>query len=166
MRYKLSYLTLITITFFSIICATICHSAGPIYTGEVVRVIDGDTIHVKEYATKELHKVRLYGIDAPELEQPYGQNSKAALEAVLKYHTVQVQVKEKDKYQREIAYVNAKGADISAFMLQYGYAWHYGCFDSSGFYKQLELYAKDNRLGLWATDTHIPPWIWRHNNKK
>lgn len=166
MRYKLAYFTLITLTFLALICATICHSSGPVYTGEVVRIIDGDTIHVREHGNKEIHKVRLCGIDAPELNQAFGENAKAALEAILKYHTVQVHVQCNDKYQRELAYVNSKGADISAFMLQYGYAWHYGYFDASSLYGQLELHARNNRLGLWARDGNIPPWLWRQRHKE
>ena len=161
MHHKPSILITITLLLLVLICATICHSSGPTYSGEVVSIIDGDTIHVREYATKELHKGRLAGIDAPELDQPYGHNAKAALEAVLKYHTVQVQVQAQDKYQREIATVSSKGADISAFMLRYGFAWHYKHFDSSTLYAQLEHFARSQHLGLWAYEGNVPPWVWR-----
>ena len=161
MRYEMSYFTLIILTILALLCAAIAHGAKPYYTGEVVRIIDGDTIHVREYGNKKLHKVRLGGIDAPELDQPYGQNAKAALNAILKYHTVQVNVLEKDIYQREIATVLDKGADIAAFMLQYGYAWHYKSFNSSIEYTRLEQLAKAQGLGLWSLEHNIPPWLWR-----
>ncbi|MDH3315935.1 MAG: thermonuclease family protein [Gammaproteobacteria bacterium] len=38
--------------------------------GRVVRVADGDTITVLD-ATKEQHKIRFAGIDAPERKQPF-----------------------------------------------------------------------------------------------
>ncbi len=43
--------------------------------GKVVHVADGDTITVMKSGQKV--KVRLYGIDAPEFKQWYGQNAKA-----------------------------------------------------------------------------------------
>lgn len=165
MHYKTSTIITISLALLILICATICHSSGSTYSGEVVSIIDGDTIHVKEYATKKLHKVRLAGIDAPELNQPYGPNAKAALEAILKYHTVQVQVQAQDKYQREIATVSSKGADISAFMLRYGYAWHYKYFNSSTLYAQLEHLARSEHLGLWEYEDNVPPWAWRKRKK-
>ena len=166
MHQKLSSLITITFTLLVLICATICHSSVPTYSGEVVSIIDGDTIHVREYTTKKLHKVRLAGIDAPELDQPYGPNAKAALEAILKYHTVQVQVQANDKYQREIATVSSKGADISAFMLRYGFAWHYKHFNSSTLYAQLEHLARSEHLGLWEYESNVPPWVWRRRKRK
>ena len=44
---------------------------------KVVKISDGDTITV--LSGKEQTKVRLYGIDAPELKQPYGKKSKQFL---------------------------------------------------------------------------------------
>lgn len=44
---------------------------------KVVKISDGDTITVLN--GKEQTKVRLYGIDAPELKQPYGKKSKQFL---------------------------------------------------------------------------------------
>ena len=41
------------------------------FTAKVQRVVDGDTIHVKD-ETGNKFKVRLTGIDAPEQNQPYG----------------------------------------------------------------------------------------------
>lgn len=43
-------------------------------TGRVAKMSDGDTITVLDRENVQ-HKVRLYGIDAPEKKQPYGINS-------------------------------------------------------------------------------------------
>ena len=47
------------------------------FTGEVVKVTDGDTIHV--LLDKEMHKFRLLHIDAPESKQAFGTKAKQAL---------------------------------------------------------------------------------------
>jgi endonuclease YncB( thermonuclease family) len=44
-------------------------------SGRVVGVADGDTLTVLD-ASKQQHKIRLDGIDAPEKAQPFGQRSK------------------------------------------------------------------------------------------
>ena len=46
-------------------------------TGKVVKVSDGDTIWVLD--TKKKVKVRLLGIDAPEIKQAFGEESKMIL---------------------------------------------------------------------------------------
>ena len=46
--------------------------------GEVIKVTDGDTITVLD-ANKDLYKIRLSGIDAPEKKQAFGKVSKQSL---------------------------------------------------------------------------------------
>lgn len=61
--------TLISIT--GLLLAPLPAIAATQYNGTVVGVTDGDTIKVL-YAGKQLHKIRLYGIDCPEKKQAYG----------------------------------------------------------------------------------------------
>ena len=51
------------------------------YMGLVTRVIDGDSIEVKQKNT--INKIRLSYIDAPEIRQSYGEKSKAYLKKIL-----------------------------------------------------------------------------------
>lgn len=59
--------------------AAILVIASPLFalSGKVVSIHDGDTITVLQ--DKQQVKVRLFGIDAPELKQPYGKKSKRFL---------------------------------------------------------------------------------------
>ena len=59
--------------------AAILVIASPLFalSGKVVSIHDGDTITVLQ--DKQQVKVRLFGIDAPELNQPYGKKSKRFL---------------------------------------------------------------------------------------
>jgi endonuclease YncB( thermonuclease family) len=51
------------------------------FTGEVIRVLDGDTIEVLH--EKKPERIRLYGIDCPEKGQPFGQKAKQATSALV-----------------------------------------------------------------------------------
>lgn len=50
------------------------HCSAETLTGRVVAVADGDSITVLD-CEKVQHKIRLGGIDAPELQQPYGRQA-------------------------------------------------------------------------------------------
>ena len=52
--------------------------------GRIVGVNDGDTITLLD-ATHRQHKIRLDGIDAPELRQPFGRASKQQLAAQVRH---------------------------------------------------------------------------------
>ena len=55
-------------------------AADTTIVGKVVGVHDGDTLTLR--TEDETLKVRLSGIDTPELGQPFGNNAKQALSAV------------------------------------------------------------------------------------
>ena len=75
MRYKIITYTLFLLFALGLIgiASIVSAQARPCstYTAHVVRIIDGDTIHVRDI-TGETHRIRLAMIDAPEREQPFG----------------------------------------------------------------------------------------------
>lgn len=92
--------------------------------GFVKRVKDGDTVVV---VIEDKEKVcRLYGIDAPEKSQPFGHESKKVLSEMVLEKTVEVEIKDKDMYNRSICILR-NGMDISVNerMVALGYAWAY-----------------------------------------
>ena len=68
---------LITITIAPLLSSLTAQAKFLTPSGKVIKVSDGDTITVLQ--DKRQIKVRLYGIDAPELKQPYGKKSKQFL---------------------------------------------------------------------------------------
>ena len=127
------------------------------FNAKVIKISDGDTIVV--LSGKEQTKVRLYGIDAPELKQPYGKKSKQFLANLIAGKVVEVEENGKDKYKRTIGTIYLNGADINAQMVANGYAWAYRKFSKK--YTAQESQAKKQRLGLWQDKEPIPPWEWR-----
>ncbi|MGB2579468.1 endonuclease YncB(thermonuclease family) [Elusimicrobium simillimum] len=136
--------------------------------GKVIKVSDGDTITVLN-ADKQQLKVRLYGIDAPETKQVYGNASRKALAAMIAGQQVTLNVLEIDQYGRSVAKVRFNDTDINRNMVEDGHAWVYtqycktlGCERL----EELQYRARQDKIGLWKDKNPTPPWTWRKNNKK
>lgn len=127
-------------------------------SGKVVSIHDGDTITILTEQKQQI-KVRLFGIDAPELKQPYGKKSKQFLANLIAGEVVEVDESGKDRYKRTIGTIYLNGADINAKMVENGYAWAYRKFSKK--YTAHESQAKKQDLGLWRDKEPIPPWEWR-----
>jgi ATP-dependent hsl protease ATP-binding subunit hslU len=126
-------------------------------SGKVVSIHDGDTITILQ--DKQQIKVRLFGIDAPELKQPYGKKSKQFLANLIVGEVVEVEKNGKDRYKRTLGIIYHKGQDINAQMVLNGYAWAYVKY--SKMYVDQEKLARENKRGLWQSSNPTPPWVWR-----
>lgn len=134
--------------------------------GEVTRVADGDTLTIVTRDGTRL-KVRLYGIDAPEIPhdgqpgQPYGEEAKDALEKKISRKTVRLDIVERDQYERTVAIVFLGNRVINEEMVQEGFAWAYRKYlqgpYASGFIGA-ENEAREKKRGLWKQRNPAPPW--------
>ncbi len=130
-------------------------------TGKVVKVVDGDTFDVLE--GKTTYRIRMYGIDAPEKKQDFGNRSKQALGDACMQQPITVILKKKDRYQRWVgdAY-DVNGRHINLLMVKQGYAWHYAKFaKKSQDLAEAQEYAQTHKLGLWQQPHPVAPWDWR-----
>ena len=127
------------------------------HPAKVVKISDGDTITILQ--DKQQIKVRLFGIDAPELKQPYGKKSKQFLANLIAGKVVEVEESGEDRYKRTIGTIYLNDKDINAQMVENGYAWAYRKFSKK--YTAQESRAKKQGLGLWRDKEPIPPWEWR-----
>ena len=129
---------------------------------EVVWVVDGDTVH----ATKngELYKIRLTEIDAPERDQPFGKKSTDNLKVFLRKGFIDVDLEGQDIYKRYLGRIYVDGKDINKKMVSTGSAWVYDKYvtDKSFYLEQKK--AQNNKLGIWADEEAMPPWVWRKRN--
>lgn len=137
-----------------------------ILTGKIVRVADGDTITVLD-ASNQQHKIRLSGIDAPELKQAYGQTSRKHLSALVAGKTTLVEWHKHDKYRRIVGKVLLDGQDVCLEQIKAGMAWHYKKYQQEqtpqdrAVYAVAEDEARTARRGLWKEADPMPPWEWR-----
>ncbi|EDC3761224.1 thermonuclease family protein [Campylobacter upsaliensis] len=138
-------------------------------TGKVSKVIDGDTIELLAKTSKENPynhiiklKIRLYGIDAPELKQAYGKEAKEYLSALILKQEVSLIIENKDKYERIVGTIFLKGKDINKEMVKNGYAHAYESFSKKYLAEQAD--AKMFKLGLWQDERVMSPSEFRRKN--
>lgn len=134
--------------------------------GKVVAISDGDTLTVLDDA-KVQHKIRLSGIDAPELARPFGQRSKEHLSALVFGKSIEVETGKQDRYKRTLGKIVLDGRDVNLAMVVAGLAWHYKKYEREQsaadrlFYDDAEKEARLAGRGLWKDAWHVTPWEWR-----
>lgn len=129
--------------------------------GRVVGVMDGDTVEVLMAGNQSL-RCRLYGIDAPEKAQAYGQKSKQSLSDLIYGKTVSIEVRDKDRYGRSVCRILINGMDVNQEQVARGMAWWYQRYASGEHgYRDAEQQARSSRRGLWADPSPEEPWNWR-----
>lgn len=79
--------------------------------GTVVSIVDGDTLDVLTQA-RELHRVRVQGIDAPERSQPFARAAKRHLSDLVYAKEVRVIWHKKDRYGRLVGKVLSGTVDV------------------------------------------------------
>lgn len=121
---------------------------------------DGDTCR-----TISGERIRFACIDAPELDQPYGQASRDHLRSLVGGKTIRIERKGTDRYNRTIGalYINNKLVQLE--QIKAGTAWanerfKRDCPDWKSIESEFNK-AKGNRIGLFNTTTAIEPWRWR-----
>lgn len=133
------------------------------YDARVVRVFDGDTVWVQPAAGGRWRKLRLDGIDAPEICQPGGLAARDALAARVLGQVVQVVERASDDYGRGIVGLFWRGEDVNRWLVQAGHAWAHR-WRGSGPYQHEEDAARHARRGVFAGEAPQPPRDFRRLN--
>ena len=140
------------------------------------KIIDGDTIHINN------KKIRLEGIDAPEIKQQC-KKTFLKISAIIGYqfnknYSCGIMVKKKlvekinnskvkciatskDRYKRFIATCYKDNINLNKWMVRNGYAVAYKRYSKD--YVRDEEYAKENKLGVWEGSFTMPE-KWRKLN--
>jgi len=147
------------------------NNTAPLLDAVVERVIDGDTLDV--LIDNRPVRLRLIGIDAPELSQANGRDVKQFLASLIEGKPVRVALENNDKYGRSLAEVFVTTMDptshqqsdtsVNAFLVRTGRAWAYryqGEVQYSA-YGDLEADARAKKRGLWVDSDAVEPWQWR-----
>ncbi len=135
-------------------------ASGTELTGIVTEVHDGDTLTLVNWTAT--YKIRLTEIDAPELDQPRGKDSRASLFHLCGLRRTIAETVGDDRYGRTLARVTCAGVDANAEQVRRGWAWVFIRYapKNSPLYR-VEAEAKRDKRGLWADDEPVPPWEWR-----
>ena len=155
-------------------------AGGEALQGKVVEVIRGDIIIVEDVA-RTRHTVRLAGIDAPDLKQAFGKESRQGLADLLLGRRIAVERRKQDNYGRIVGRVAVAPAgcatcpptrDAALAQLEAGLAWWFRDerreqpLEEQGYYEYAEFDARTRRLGLWQDAAPVPPWQWRKRENK
>lgn len=129
--------------------------------GKVVSVHDGDTVTLITDNNQKI-KVRLAQIDAPEIAQNYGVESKQYLANLVLNNKVAVETETVDKYGRTVGTLILNGVDVNAQQVKVGMAWVYRKYLHNAGLLATEENARLAKTGLWAEPSAIAPWDYRH----
>ena len=127
---------------------------GTLY--KVVEVVDGDTFFIANHQL-----VRVDGLDAPELVNCYGQQSKEALKAMIEGKSVELREIKIDSYgNRILALVYLNGKLINESLIKNGLAVYQGSGNSNTpQLKEANQLARENYLGIFSSKCYqtTPP---------
>lgn len=153
--YFLSWLVLFSLTN--------CARADEI-SGKVESVPDGDSLTLLKDDKTQV-RVRLEGIDAPEMKQAFGGKAKQVFSDLVLGKTIKLVITGKDNYGRVLGNVYVGETWINLELVKSGFAWHFAKYNKDERLKEAEQTARKGRAGLWKDDAPTSPWDWRAANK-
>jgi len=147
---------------FTILISFLFTSYSYAFQGKAIHISDGDTITVLHDAKKE--KIRLYGIDTPEMKQAFGKKAKKFTESMVSGKTVNVETITKDRYGRTVGIVLINEKCLNSDLVSAGYAWVYDRYCKKDMCDKWRLFEKEARRlksGLWSQENPVAPWKFR-----
>lgn len=126
-------------------------------SGKCVKVIDGDTVVID--CDHNRRTVNIDGIDAPELDQPWGKEVRSFVKGMLKGKEVEVEIVDSSG-DTVRARVFVDGVDLSEMLVSRGLAW---VPEDSSDSELVSLGNKARELpcGLWIDPDPQAPWEFR-----
>ncbi len=138
------------------------------FTGIVTRVKDGDSMMVRRDDVARVSEIRLAGVDAPELAQPWGIQSRSALRRMVQGQRVSIEVTDRDRYNRLVGKVTLGRDYINARMAHDGHAWAFSRYLPDRQIRGGHDAARQAGRGLWSLppEQRLPPATWRARNSR
>ncbi len=152
---------LVIIVIAIIFPATLVHAGEPFF-GTVKKVIDGDSLLIT--ANGRNIEIRLYGIDAPEHNQPFGEEAKIFIRKWVGWQRIKVQPEYADSYGRTVAVIVKGDQVLNSDLVQAGMAWVYPRYCRKEVCKtwtEMEDVARKQKKGLWFDLKQMAPWKWK-----
>lgn len=140
-----SILIMVLLIFFAV---------GECFSGtiEVLDVVDGDTFLVKN--GKEIKYVALYGLDAPEIGQPYSEDAEKLLDDIISSKKYDISINHADVLGVESCEIYYKGQNVACMLLSKGLAFYDKRIKNSRLdnskYINSEKFAKKSKIGIWS----------------
>jgi endonuclease YncB( thermonuclease family) len=149
------------LAFIWLIAAKLNDRAEIAHTGRF-HAADGDSLAIGQ------ERMRLYGIDAPELSQrceragqawQCGQEARRMLQSLVAAPDTRCVGSERDRFQRLLVVCQADGVDLNGAMVRKGLAVSYGAYGPE------EARARVEKVGLWAGTFEMPRAVRDHGRE-
>ena len=173
MKKKVAYILLFSVFLFNASCNSrsgnrkAYSQIEQVETGKIIGIVDGDTFDILMEGNITV-RVRMEGIDAPERGMPFYKVAKNYLSNLCFGKQVKLKISHKDNHNRTLAFSYLEdGKELSHEMLKAGLAWHFKKYNSDVDLEQLEIDARNSKIGIWQDENPMPPWINRnlHRNR-
>ena len=132
---------------------------GRTIDARVVRIADGDTLELVPTGRVERVRVRLEGVDAPELGEDFSRDAQNFLRRLLLDQQIRLIGRDVDRYGRLVARVQIGGRDASQALLEAGLACQRFAVDAT--LAAAEAQARTAGRGFWAAGAHKPQCVTR-----
>ena len=145
-----------------VLCTVPAHAL--VLRGVVTEIRDGQTIVI--YSNGQKLNVILKAVDAPEMDQEFGEVSRQHLSSLILNRPVQVEFSELQT-RNVIAKVTCNHIDIGLQVIRDGAAWYDRASERTlndvdrNVYPLAEQAARSEMRGLWQDGSPMPPWEWR-----
>jgi micrococcal nuclease len=137
---------------------------GAAFDARVVRVADGDTLDAIPTGAARAVRIRLHGVDAPELGEVFSGEALRFLRTLLFDQQVRVDGRDVDRYDRLVARVTLGSKDASVELLRAGLACHAFVRDTT--LANEEALARQSGRGFWAATSKKPACALRQTSRE
>jgi len=172
MKSKIAYIFLLSFFLFNSSCNSKSGKIKPnpqnekAEIGKIIGIVDGDTYDILMEGNKTI-RIRMEGIDAPEKGMPFYNVAKKYLSALCFGKQVTLKISGNDNHGRTLAFSYlADGKELSHEMVRAGLAWHFKKYNSDADLEQLEVEARNLKIGIWQNENPMPPWDNRDLHRK
>lgn len=127
--------------------------------GQVIGVVDGDTLDVLSVENSKSVRIRLNGINTPERTEPFYQKAKASLSELAYGQTAHVETVGKDTHGRTVGVVYVGNLNVNLVQVERGYAMVCKNYTKDEALWDAEERAMAKRFNIWAPPgPNRPAW--------
>lgn len=126
---------------------------------------DGDTFTYFIDTLGSYKNIRIANIDAPELNQPFGIESKNYLDTLLRNSDIQLKFINVDKYNRLVCDVFINGDRLDSILVYNGFAYVYNRYNHYENLNYIQDLARLERKNIWSLFPIVYPWDFRKIKK-